>query len=67
MQAEYPEGVGPVEPFDLDKMQKLFDQGAEKITVFKTGSVAHRIAKEGWNSLSKNQKRCIRKRLKQNG
>jgi len=63
MQAEFPEGIfGPVQEFDPKEVFKLLDEGAEKVTVFKTDSPEHNQAKKNYSQMTRNQKKRFRKR-----
>ncbi|HDY89948.1 MAG TPA: hypothetical protein ENH82_17740 [bacterium] len=64
MQAEYPDGVfGEVEDFDAERMAELL-KDADKVTVFKKGTPAHRMAERNYSEMSKNQKKRARKKQK---
>ena len=63
MQAEYPDGLfGPVQEFDTKKLEKLIDDGAEKVSVFKAKSAAHNQAKKNYSEMTRNQKKRFRKK-----
>lgn len=61
MQAEYPDGVfGKVEDFDVERLAKLLED-ADKVTVFKKDTLAHRIAESNYSEMTRNQKKRFRK------
>ena len=64
MQADFPNGIGPVEEFDADLLQERLEQGAEKIRVFEKGSNEYQRSNKAWSDLTPNQKRNMRRRLK---
>lgn len=63
MQSEWPEGPGPIEPYDPNILEERLKKGATAVKVFKEHSSAHKQALVNWNRLSPNQKRRIRRRL----
>ncbi len=70
MQEKHFDGlVSPVEELEsIKQIQKsLADKNVDKVEVSKVGSPAHRDAKRAWNDLSPNQKRSMRRRLKNRG
>ncbi len=62
MQAEYPDGLfGPVKEFNDNELKKLLDDGAKKVTVFKSDSTEHNNAKKRYSEMTRNQKKRFRK------
>ena len=63
MQAIFPEGPGPVEPFDPATLEQRLKQGAQKVEVFKEGSEAHRLAIKADVRLTRRERKKIKARL----
>lgn len=62
MQAEYPDDVfGPAQEFHQKELEKLLDEGAKKVSVFKADSPAHNQAKKNYSQMTRNQKKRFRK------
>ena len=66
MQEEHFDGlVGPVEELGFAKIaEALADQNVKKVELFRKGGQAHQNAEKAWSDLTPNQKRAMRRRLK---